>query len=243
VKLFLVPLGREDEPRELFSSDLDVLVCPQKVSEPLWVERIKLKPHNSRPQFAVYKAHISFKSILADNYIWFKGALIKLGRVSPGTPILAKVDPRRPQRCLQYRGAWHSILTTYSNFRPNETLRVNLVCGDYSPKATRDLINNQRVLTCPECLAEKWLPFVVATYEMPEKVRKIQDKEEAERRFRAGIPTRFDRIDNEEEESEPEIVFVEDLEGDDPQEPEGRDAKLFSRVRHARRVKEAKARA
>jgi hypothetical protein len=115
------------------------------------------------------------------------------------------------------------------------------VCGDYSPKATRDLIDNQQVPTCPECLAEEWLPFIVDPYPKPESVRKIQEKEASERRFRASIPTRFDRIDDEPE-SKPEMVFVEDL-GVEPQEPVGRDAKLFSRVRHARRIREAKARA
>jgi hypothetical protein len=243
MKLFDVPITREDGPRETYSSEVEVIVCPQKVSEPLRVERVKLKLHNSVDQYEVYKSGFGFLGNTGKpkDYIWFVSPLVKLGRVAPETPVLVKVDPSRPQRCFFQGGQWHAIFTLRSmySFSQSDRVYLNFTCGDFNNNAWFNEVREAHVPTCPDCLAEEWLPFVVAAYEMPEKVRKIQDKEAAERRFRASIPTRFERIDADDEEKEPEVpLLIVDTESD-PDEPVGREAKLEARVRHAKHVEAA----
>lgn len=240
MKRFSVPLQRRENLQETFSSEEDVLVLPQRSDRISHVERVRLKPHNSKDEFAVYVHGWSFGKEPSKPNLWFKAPLTKLGRVSPGTPILLRVDPRRPQLCFTKgdEGYLHAVKTHTRSGREG-LVSVDAFCGEYLSDAPADRVQRGQVPTCPECLLEEWVDFTVGTYEMPDKVRKIQDKEAAERKYRANLPTRFDRIDDEDE-SEPELVFVVDEDPPDPEEPEGRDAKLHARVRHSKRVKDAK---
>jgi len=240
VKQFQVPIYREEGPRENLPSDTDVIVCPgvsgpYGITETIHVERVKLKARKSVDEYDVYKRYIFGE----ENYVWFRTTLTKLGRVPPNTYFLVKLDPRRTQRCARDDGHWHGILTSRPNTDAPDTLNCTFVCGGYYRKALQGEVMDGTP-TCPDCLLEdEWLPFRVGEYERPEHLRKIQEKEAAERRFRQGLPTRFDRIDAlDEVPPPPPEELVLDLEPD-PEEPEGREAKLMARVRHQRRIEEA----
>lgn len=244
MKTYLVPITRENGPRETYSSDTPVLVLPSKTDTILRVQEVRPRL-KSQVEFAAYHQVWSWeappqprgKKRPGSYYerVLVKAPLNKLGRLFSGTPFIMKVDPKRPQRVFYQGGRWHSLFTESDI---GETTYATAVCGE-SHHGREVLRENGRVPDCPECLAEEWLPFHVAPYEMPTKIRKIAEKEAAERKFRASIPTRFERVGAEEEEpKEVEVIFIppEDLEPDD--EPLGREEKLLSRVRQARFLKE-----
>jgi len=240
VKSFTVPIARADGPEEKVSSGAEALVCPSdagsRFNEPHEVERAPLKLHNSKDEYIVYKSYTFSK----EDYIWFRAPLTKIGRISPGTPIIMKVNTSRPQMVYFQGGHWHAILTFY--WDDDHRMSLNFACGDYNRRVGPDEVKVESVPTCPECLAEEWLPFVVLQYERPEITRKAQEKVLAERRFRAGIPTRFDRIyDADQPEPEPEepMVLEPDLLEPDLEEPMGRESKLTARIRHQRHIEAA----
>jgi len=180
--------------------------------------------------------------------------VVRLGRVAIGAPIYAKVDPKRPQRVVFNKKHWHGILS-FRRWDHEGQTSFETLCGDdfkgdrtavvvaadyaaFDPR-TGDVAETNRS-TCPECLAVEWVPFVVGAYEAVHRIKKRDKKLKAEKKFRASIPSRFDRIDADEEAPpEPEPLVV-DLEPD-PEEPLGREPKLRSRVSQGQRVKAAKA--
>lgn len=231
MKSFLVPITRTEGPRLELPSDTDVIVCPENVRETHRVERERFKSHKSVDEYLVHKAHVFGDG----DYVWLRTTLTKLGRVKPETPILVKLDPQRPQRC-HFQGGHYHALKTWVFSQTDDDSFLTYICGDYYYKRGA-VIAEDTVPTCPDCLEDVWFPFAVAEYERPEVVRKIQNKEAAERKFRANLPTRFERIDDEEPKSD-EVPVIVDTEPD-LDEPAGREAKLGARVRHAKHVEAA----
>jgi len=234
---FLIPVSRDGVRLEVPSETLVIpfpcsitgRTSPEYEVEPSPPKSI----HIPEPQrYTVFQYH--WRS--TKRYPWFSIRAVRLSRIVIGSTCLIQNKGSKP--CWFHKGAWHA---TYGD--SGDSYRHSM-CGDYHYGKDHGPVEN-RVPTCPECLEIEWEPFTVMQYEHPRDLLKAETKVKAEQRWRARIPTLFDRIlfDEETEEDDPELeVFAEEADPYAGLEPEGREAKLQSRVERAQRIREAKAR-
>lgn len=236
---FLIPVTREGVHLEVPSETL-VIPFPCSTIERSTLEyEVEPTPPKSihipeAQRYTIFRYY--WKS--TKRYPWFSIRAIRLSRIVIGSTCL--IQNIGPKPCWFYEGAWHAI------YGDSGDSHIYAMCGECHYHYGKDHgVIEHRTPTCPECLEVKWEPFTVQPYKHPRDLLKAENKVKAEQRFRARIPTIFDRIlfDDEAEEDDPEIeIFAEEADPYDGLEPEGREAKLQARVERAQRIREAKAR-
>lgn len=228
------------------SSDVRVIPIPGDKHSYTRVVRQRDRLHAKPSVRSVYELYDTFSSYSGKGKGWKVVERLvttvpdcKLSRIRIGGGCLVHVGPEVPRQTWFDGTLWHTQttrveFTVSSRVTVEDEKECEATPAPQEPRSVREAPP-----TCPLCAAPQWYVVQVLKHDHPTEVRKADHKVKAHQKYRASLPSRFDRFDEdeapEEPESEDETIDPEDF--NDWEGPQGRQPKLQSRVRAALRAK------